>query len=93
MPQDKKQVPASKGLKKQPLATAKGKSNAAVGLKKPKKIMSEDEEYSIRSGIPLSEIKAQGGVTPKDVIDQIQKTGGYFTQYGPGAYKKPKSRF
>lgn len=49
----------------------------------------EDIAFSKRSGIPMSDIIAQGGVTPSSVIKEIKKTGGYMVRYTPsGLYKK-----
>ena len=49
---------------------------------KPKKKSSqqptaEDLAFSKRSGIPLSEVMAQGGVTPSSVMKQIDKNRAY----------------
>ncbi len=41
----------------------------------------EDIAFSKRSGIPMSDIIAQGGVTPSSVIKEIKKTGGYISKY------------
>ena len=77
MPQDKKQIKASGLMKPKPSVSAY-------------RATKEDSAFSKRSGIPFSEIKAQGGVTPQSVSNQIKKTGGYFTKYGPGANKNKK---
>ena len=49
----------------------------------------EDSAFSKRSGIPLSEVMAQGGVTPSSVIKEIEKQGAYTVRIKPsGLYKK-----
>ena len=53
----------------------------------------EDIAFSKRSGIPLSDIMAQGGVTPASVSKQIKEKRAYDIKYGPGLYKpKPKKK-
>ena len=50
----------------------------------------EDIDFSKRSGIELSEVMAQGGVTPQSVTDEIKKTGAYTVRMKApsGLYKK-----
>jgi hypothetical protein len=49
----------------------------------------EDSAFSKRSGIPLSEVMAQGGVTPMSVMKEIEKQGAYTVRMKPsGLYKK-----
>jgi len=50
----------------------------------------EDIDFSKRSGISIDEVMAQGGVTPKSVMKEIEKYGAYSTKIKPsGLYKKP----
>jgi hypothetical protein len=58
----------------------------------PKKKISQkptaaDSAFSRRSGIAISEIMAQGGVTPSSVSKQIKDKKAYDVKYGPGLYK------
>jgi hypothetical protein len=49
----------------------------------------EDIAFSKRSGIPLEDVMAQGGVTPASVIKQIKEKRAYDVRYTPvGLYKK-----
>jgi len=53
----------------------------------------EDSAFSKRSGIPLSEVMAQGGVTPRSVMKEIEKQGAYTVRMKPtGLYKKPAKK-
>ena len=59
--------------------------------KASQKPTSADSAFSKRSGIPLSEVMAQGGVTPASVSKQIKEKRAYDVKYGPGLYK-PKNK-
>jgi hypothetical protein len=79
MKQQPKQQP-----KPQPKPKAKAQSYGAT---------KEDSAFSKRSGIPLSEVMAQGGVTPKSVMKEIEKQGAYTVRMKPtGLYKKPAKK-
>ena len=54
------------------------------GVKKP---TAEDIAFSKRSGISISDVMAQGGVTPSSVLKQIKDKRAYDVKYGPGLYK------
>jgi hypothetical protein len=79
-----KQVP-----KQQPKTQAKPQTKQANTYGATK----EDIEFSKRQGIPLSEVMAQGGVTPQSVIKEIKQYGAYSTKIKPsGLYKKPAKK-
>jgi hypothetical protein len=50
-----------------------------------------DIAFSKKSGISLSDVMAQGGVTPSSVSKQIKDKRAYDVKFGPGLYK-PKSK-
>lgn len=81
-----KQVP-----KQQPKAQAKAKPRTKQA--NPYNATKEDIDFSKRQGIPLSEVMAQGGVTPQSVIKEIKQYGAYSTKIKPsGLYKKPAKK-
>lgn len=79
---------SNKEMKQQPKQQMKQQPKAQ-GYRATK----EDSAFSKRSGIPLSEVMAQGGVTPKSVMKEIEKYGAYSTKIKPsGLYKKPAKK-
>jgi len=79
---------SNKEMKQQPKQQPKPKPKAqSYGATK------EDSAFSKRSGIPLSDVMAQGGVTPRSVMKEIEKEGAYTVRMKPtGLYKKPAKK-
>lgn len=83
-----KQVP-----KQQPKVQPKVQAKPQTKQANPYNATKEDMDFSKRSGIELSEVMAQGGVTPKSVTDELKKYGAYSVRFKPsGLYKKPAKK-
>lgn len=85
----RKKTNKEKEMKQQPKPKPMAKPQPKPSGYRPTKA---DSAFSKRSGIAMSEIIGQGGVTPQSVTNEIKKTGGYMVRMKPTGLYKTKSK-